>query len=144
MFTTIKTRVIAASLLLLAGFVTTTAFGQDRARTLLRPTFPTEHPDLHDSVPRLGFSGHFDYGHGMHVDYVPYGSIAWRVGLEADDVIVGINGQRIRSLNHYYSLLRHSGSRVVLHIEDHRTGRIVSRTARLDPYHSHPLASRDF
>jgi S1-C subfamily serine protease len=132
MFTTLKTRVLTGAMLLLAGLLATGASAADGFQVRLRPSYPSQ-----PTAPRLGFSGHFDYGHGMHVDRVSWGSQASRIGLERGDVIVAVDGQRLRSLNHYYGLLQHSGSRVTLHIEDGRTGRVVARVARLDNGHDH-------
>lgn len=79
--------------------------------------------------PRLGFQGHFEWGVGMVVDYVPWGTPAARVGLEPGDVILSVNGRRLRSQSDYFSALRTSGGRVRLVIEDVRSGGLVARTA---------------
>ena len=132
MLTTLKTRILAGALLIVAGLVASTASAAEGFQIRLRPSYPS-----YPSQPRLGFEGHYDYGHGMHVDRVLWGSLASRIGLEADDVIIGIDGQRIRSLGHYYSLLRNSGGRATLYIEDHRTGRVVTRNVWLNGAHQH-------
>lgn len=133
MLATTKTRILTAGLLLLAGLgLATSASADEKFQIRLRPSLPTQ-----TSAPRLGFSGHFDNGHGMHVDSVRRGSPAARLGLEPGDTIIAIDGQRIHSLGHYYGLLGRSGNRVRLHIEDWRTGRVVVRTAFIDRFHDH-------
>lgn len=58
-------------------------------------------PDHCPHTPRLGFTGHMHYGQGMYVERVRRGSLAERLGLEAGDIIVEINGRRIRSDRDY-------------------------------------------
>jgi len=129
MWTMTKNWAMAGVVVLVAALAGGSALGAEGYQLRLRPEYPSQ--------PRLGFEGHYDYGHGMHVDRVPWGTLASRIGLEADDVIVAIDGQRIRSLGHYYSLLRHSGGRATLYIEDHRTGRVVTRNVWLNGGHDH-------
>jgi S1-C subfamily serine protease len=85
----------------------------------------------HSHVPRLGFQGHFDYGYGMHVDHVFYGSPAFRMGLEPGDVIRAINGRWLATQNDYFRELSYSGGYVRLIVQDVRTGRLVTRSAYL-------------
>ena len=81
------------------------------------------------SQPRLGFQGHFAWGAGMVVDYVPWGTPAAQLGLEPGDTIRAVNGQWIQSQGHYLWLLQNSGGQVNLRIRDVRTGMLISRTA---------------
>lgn len=129
MTTTAKNWAVAGVVMLVAALVGGNAMAAEGIQLRLRPEVPVQ--------PRLGFEGHYDPGHGMHVDRVLRGSLAARIGLECDDVILAINGQRIRSLSHYYSLLRNSGGRATLYIEDHRTGRVVARSVWLSGGHDH-------
>ena len=92
----------------------------EASQVLVRP-FPRIVPHQ----PRLGFYGHLEPGRGMVVDYVPWGTPAFRVGLERGDVIVQINHRRIRSYRDYFGALRTSGPICRLLVEDVRgRGRI--------------------
>lgn len=77
-------------------------------------------PGDHGSTPRLGFFGHMHYGEGMHIDSVPWGSLAQRAGLEAGDVITHINGNAVRTEQDYFNGLRFSGGFVRLTVWDVR------------------------
>lgn len=76
-------------------------------------------------VPLLGFTGDA-CGWGVHVRSVNWGSVAQRIGLEPGDVIVGLNGRPVRSLNDYYRALQQSGGVVALEVRDVRTGNLVT------------------
>jgi S1-C subfamily serine protease len=65
----------------------------------------------------------------MHVEYVPFGTPASRIGLEAGDVIRAVNGRWLRSQDDYFHALAHSGGYVRLVVEDVRSGRLVTRSA---------------
>jgi S1-C subfamily serine protease len=83
------------------------------------------------SSPRLGFYGHFEWGYGMIVDSVPWGTPARQMGLESGDVIVAINGQWLRSQGDYYRALAYSGEHARVTVQDVRSGRMVTRLAHL-------------
>jgi hypothetical protein len=70
--------------------------------------------------PRLGLYGHMEYGRGMVVDYVPWGTPASRTGLEPGDTIVRINGRWIHSDYDYFAALRMSGHCCRLLVNDVR------------------------
>jgi predicted metalloprotease with PDZ domain len=82
-------------------------------------------------APRLGIYGHMEWGLGMVVDSVVWGTPAWRIGLEPGDVIRAINGRWIRSEFDYFQGLRYSGGFARIVVQDVRTGALVSRTAFL-------------
>lgn len=85
------------------------------------------------SQPLLGFTAHMEYGWGLQVDHVHYGSAAHRLGLEPGDVVVKVNNTPIRSLNDYYRAVRYSGGRVRLLVDDiNGRGLIWTRPAYLN------------
>ena len=83
-------------------------------------------------VPRLGFASYFD-GVGEHVTGVRPGSRAWRMGLEPGDIILAVNGYRVRYDGQWNSLMRRAArhGHVTLAIRDWRTGNTVYRRQRL-------------
>lgn len=81
---------------------------------------------------RLGLYGHMQYGHGMVVDSVPWGTPASRTGLEPGDVIVRINGRWIRSDHDYFQALRYCGGVCNLLVQDVRGRGMVSVTVYLN------------
>ena len=87
-------------------------------------------PGLPDA-PRLGIYGHFEWGLGMVVDSVVWGTPAARIGLEPGDVIRAIDGRPIRSEFDYFQALRYGGAYVRVSVQDVRSGAIVSRTAAM-------------
>ena len=89
-------------------------------------------PDPGFGQPRLGFNGHFEWGHGMVVDSVPWGTPAAQIGLESGDVIRAMNGRWISSQDEYFWILRNSGGHVRLVVEDVRTGMLVNRSVFLN------------
>lgn len=105
-------------------------------------------PHDHDGYqPLLGFRGRGDYN-GMKVLSVKGNTLAWRLGLEAGDVITHVNGVKVESYQQYLNLLRHATThhdgRVRLRIENIRwhTGesnsRFVYRVANFSsPNHGH-------
>ena len=102
----------------------------------LRPIAP--------ATPTLGFYGHFDWGVGMHVDSVPFGTPARRMGLERGDVIVAINGLWLRSDRDYHRAMAYSDHYVQVTVQDVRSGRLVTRVAHLphdSSYYSSPVSS---
>ncbi len=105
-------------------------------QTRLRPIYhpPLPHPAPY--VPRLGIMGHVQYGYGMVVDSVNYGSLANRMGLERGDVIVRINNHPINNdYNYNQALLKAEqfhGGFVDLLVIDVRTGMTRHRAGNLD------------
>lgn len=83
------------------------------------------------ATPRLGFYGHFEWGYGMIVDSVAWGTPARRMGLESGDLIVAVNGLWLRSQSDYYRALGYSGDHAQVTVQDVRTGRLITRTAHL-------------
>jgi predicted metalloprotease with PDZ domain len=79
-------------------------------------------------VPQLGFMSFFN-GYGEQVVSVTPGSLAWEAGLEPHDVVVAVNGARLRYDGHWYALMQDAAYRghVMLAIRDCRTGQIVRR-----------------
>lgn len=122
---TIKSFVFAMTLLGV-GLVSSSA--QAQVRTYLRVA---PGPDLMGGTPRLGILGHFDWGHGMHVDSVMWGTPAQQMGLEPGDVIRSINGRWLRTESDYFVAMSYSGSHVRVLVEDVRTGALVPRIAHL-------------
>lgn len=121
----LRNLVLATVVTGLAG-VSSEALAQGRAELRLYPG------PVAPENPRLGFHGHFEWGYGMAVDSVVWGTPAARIGLEGGDVILAINGHRLRSEWDYHRLLRASGGYVRLAIQDWRTGAVVARTAYLE------------
>jgi hypothetical protein len=73
-------------------------------------------------------------GPGMKVEKVTPGSPAARLGLEAGDVILSVNGQPVRSQADYARLLDHAGGRVRLEILNGRDGKkIIRDNVMLEP-----------
>ncbi len=94
-------------------------------------------------TPTLGFYGHFEWGVGMVVDSVPFGTPARRMGLEGGDVIVAINGLWLRSDGDYHRALAYSDHYVQVTVQDVRSGRLVTRFAHLphgSGYYSSPAS----
>lgn len=72
----------------------------------------------------LGFDGAYN-GQGMYVNHVHWGSIAQGMGLERNDVVIEVNGQRIYSYGHYLQLLQSSGGSIRLTVRNWRNGQLV-------------------
>ena len=121
---TIKTLVLAT---VFAGLVSASHVNAAEGRMELR-LYPG--PGIPEA-PRLGIYGHFQWGLGMVVDSVVWGTPAARVGLESGDVIRAINGRVIRSEWDYFQALGSSGGYARLSVQDVRSGVIVTRTAFL-------------
>lgn len=77
---------------------------QPRLRPLVPPPVVTPAP----VIPRLGFMGHVDYGYGMVVDHVSWGTFASRLGLERGDVIIRINNRAIDCDQDYNRAIRNA------------------------------------
>jgi len=80
---------------------------------------------------RLGIYGHFEWGLGMVVDSVAWGTPAAQIGLEPGDVIRAINGRWLHSDIDYFQALRYSGGYARIMVQDVRSGALISRTAFL-------------
>lgn len=120
----VKSVLLAGCLAGLAG-LSKAAAAEGRAELRLYPGPGTS------AAPRLGIYGHVEWGLGMVVDSVVWGTPASRVGLEPGDVICAINGRPIRSEFDYFEALRYSGSYARLTVQDVRSGALVPRTAFL-------------
>jgi len=83
------------------------------------------------STPRLGFYGHFEWGYGMVVESVAWGTPAKRMGLEGGDVIVAVNGLWLRSQGDYDRALSYGGEHAQVTVRDVRSGGLITRTAHL-------------
>ncbi|MDX1948185.1 MAG: PDZ domain-containing protein [Pirellulaceae bacterium] len=134
--------VVTKKLLVAGLFVVALALGGTaQAQTPKVKPYLLPQPGVGGPV-RLGFQGHFAWGQGMVVDFVPWGTPASQAGLEPGDVIRAINGQWIQSQAHYFWLLQNSGGQVNLRIRDWRTGMLVSRTVWINgpiaAYSAHP------
>jgi len=121
---TIKTLMLAT---VFAGFASASHVNAAEGRMELR-LYPG--PGIPEA-PRLGIYGHFQWGLGMVVDSVVWGTPAARVGLEPGDVIRAINGRVIRSEWDYFQSLGSSGGYARLSVQDVRSGMIITRTAFL-------------
>jgi hypothetical protein len=64
---------------------------------------------------------------GMKIEQVTPGSPAARLGLEAGDVILSVNGRPVRNAADYARSLDQGGGRVRLEILDARSGKVVIR-----------------
>jgi len=122
---TLKSLVITAAL---AGLVGLTNSADAQIRTNLR-LYPgtTVVPE----TPRLGILGHFEWGRGMMVDSVVWGSPAERMGLEPGDLIRSVNGAWLNSESDYFRALTYGGDYVQVLVQDVRSGALLPRTAFL-------------
>ena len=93
--------------------------------------------------PRLGLYGHIEYGRGMVVDHVPWGTPASRTGLEPGDAIVRVNGRWIQSDHDYFQALRFSGATVRLLVRDVRGRGLIPVTVYLYGGGSGPILYRN-
>jgi len=80
---------------------------------------------------RLGLYGHIEYGRGMVVDHVPWGTPASRTGLEPGDAIVRINGRWIQNDHDYFQALRYGGGVCHLLVQDVRGRGLIPVTVYL-------------
>lgn len=115
---------------------------------LLRPQQPPVigYPTPMPVTPRLGFMGHVQYGFGMVVDSVNYGSFASRMGLERGDTIIRINNLSIRNDGSYnravLDAVQHHNGFLDLVVVDVRTGMTRHRTGYLNAGGSGPVLPR--
>lgn len=97
-------------------------------------------------VPRLGFMGHINYGYGMVVDRVSWGTFANRLGLERGDVIVRINNHSIDDDHDYNRAVRnaveHQRGFIDMLVIDVRTGEARHRAGYLSAVNNGPIYPR--
>lgn len=87
-----------------------------------------------NALPKLGFDSQLIAGYGEQVTYVERGSTAFRLGLEAQDVILSLNGKRLTQRGAWQTALQNAvaeGGVVTLTIRDARTGAIAVRQTKL-------------
>jgi S1-C subfamily serine protease len=85
-------------------------------------------------LPKLGFDSQLIAGYGEQVTYVEYGSKAFRLGLEEDDVILSLNDQRLTHRGAWQLAMREAvadGGVVTLKVRHARTGAIAVRHSNL-------------
>lgn len=68
---------------------------------------------------------------GLRVDAVQVGGPAQRVGIEAGDIIVSIDGQRVETVEEVGNVLDSTGGSASVYLRDCRTGQYVSRESVL-------------
>ena len=80
------------------------------------------------STPRgyLGVMATMMYGSGLRIDSVNPGSAAERMGLETGDVILGVNGTAVRSIDQFQQNLGQSGGHVNLTVRNVRNGEVIN------------------
>ena len=93
--------------------------------------------------PRLGLYGHMEYGRGMVVDSVPWGTPASRTGLEPGDAIVRVNGRWIQSDHDYFAALQTGGAVCHLLVQDVRGRGLIPVTVYLYGGGSGPILYRN-
>ena len=135
---------VVVTLALLAGMVAANAFGQTRWGRIAPQSSTNEiRPRL--IPPISGEHRRWVLGvraeptdTGYRIDRVEIASAALLAGLERNDRIIAIDGQQVgyvgTKIIHLARVLDQKGGldgRVQLLIQDHRTGRLVSRTTKL-------------
>jgi len=119
---------------LFAGLVSVAAVAHaapPRVQIRLYPGGSPRVMPLVPTTPRLGFYGHFEWGYGMVVESVAWGTPAKRMGLEGGDVIVAVNGLWLRSQSDYDRALSYGGEHAQVTVRDVRSGGLITRTAHL-------------
>ena len=109
-----------------------TATGTYAQTVRLRPT-PLIPPPV-PSVPTLGYTYQVVPGYGFQVTSVVWGSPAARLGLEAGDMVLSINGVRMTYLGADVPVRAHAARQsgwVNLAIRDVRTGVVQFRSTNL-------------
>jgi S1-C subfamily serine protease len=99
-----------------------------------RRTRPAESDPAACPLPQLGFCSFVISGTGEYVLSVDRHTAAARIGLEAGDVILALNGQRLQTEGAWYQAMARaaaSDGRVTLRIRNGRTGHIAQRTCRV-------------
>ena len=74
---------------------------------------------------RMGLVGTMVYGDGLRIDSVTPGLTAANMGLERGDLILGVNGQRVRDIQQFRDLLTQSGGSVNLTVRNVRNGQVI-------------------
>ena len=115
--TRIAKSVLGATLLAVVVCAMTGTWAQAESYELRQP--------VPSGLPKLGFYGHVEYGWGLMVDRVYWGTEASRIGLEPGDIIVSVNGRPIRNWNDYNTALYYSGGYGQMVVRDCRTGAMI-------------------
>ncbi len=88
----------------------------------------------YNEIPRLGFHSVFVANVGERVTEVQYGSRAASLGLEPNDVILAVNGERLLRAETWFAAIEraaYNGGDVSLRILDTRTGNVAYRSLNL-------------
>ncbi len=104
--------------------LTGAAAGQDASGSVARSN-PAR------SSRRLGIQGHFEYGYGLVVERVRWGSPAGRLGLERGDVIRAVDNRWLRTEADLRRQLRDADATAQLTVRDVRTGRLLRRPVQV-------------
>jgi hypothetical protein len=129
MNTSIRSTVLALSTLVLISLTAFAANAND-AKPLLAPPDPGAGLLPEYRLPQFGFASFNIGGVGERVTYVRWGGIASRLGLEPGDIILSLNGFRLRYHGAWNDALYQAmldGGWVQLGIRDVRSGRVVYR-----------------
>jgi S1-C subfamily serine protease len=103
-----------------------------------RPAFffdPDGGAGVSRSLPELGLTYRTIPGYGYRVQYTWYPSLAGRIGFEAGDVILSINGQRLSYTGAHQMPLAQAqwnGGWFWFAVQDVRTGSVITRWANLN------------
>lgn len=112
----------------------------------LQPLVPQHVVTPAPVVPRLGFMGHINYGYGMVVDQVSWGTFASRLGLERGDVIVRINNHSIDDDHDYNRAVRNAvqfqSGFIDMLVVDVRSGQTRHRAGYLPVVNNGPIYPR--
>lgn len=87
--------------------------------------------------PNFGFDSSFGWQHnalGQRVTDVQFGGLASRLDLKLGDMIVGVNGQELRTADGWQNAIERAADQdgwVTLKVLDGRSGRMAYRTANL-------------
>jgi hypothetical protein len=130
MNTFIRNTVVLLSVGLLLVPLSAFAASSNQSRLLLAP--PDSGPGLVPDypLPQFGFSSFTIGGVGERVTHVRWGGLASRLGLEPGDIIVSLNGYRLRYHGAWNDALYQAmsnGGWVRLAVRDVRTGHIAYR-----------------
>jgi membrane-associated protease RseP (regulator of RpoE activity) len=87
-----------------------------------KPTEGSVCPKIH-----WGFIGRLQPGWGFMIERVEPGSTAEKIGMQAGDLIVEINGVPVRSTGQYYRLTEKARGKIFFTIEQTPTGKICKR-----------------
>lgn len=87
------------------------------------PNRPLVGPQPNEAV--MGLVGTMVYGDGLRIDSVAPGMTAANMGLERGDVILGVNGVRVRDIQQFRNLLTNSGGAINLTVRNVRNGQVI-------------------